>query len=450
MGRHVVGTVAEIPAGGRKKITVEGREITVFNLKGSYYALLDRCPHEGGSLCHGDVVGLVESTDPGTYLYSRPGELVKCPWHGWEFDIRTGQSWTEPKRTKVRAYSVGVERGRELEKGPYQAETFPVAVDEDYVVLDLPETTTVRVASVVQATDLIKVFELRPVAGRLTPFRAGAHIDLFLRPGLKRSYSLVNAETETDRYVVAVALDRASRGGSRHMHENVREGDLLQISAPRNDFPLDESGEPTVLVAGGVGITPIMSMVHRLEAQNLPWTLHYCGRTRPALPFLAELAAYGDKVVLHLDDESGGVFLDMAGLVAGSGPDTHFYCCGPGPMLEAFRAGTAGVDPAHVHYEYFVATAAPATDRSYEVELAQSGQTLTVPQGATILETLLEAGVEVEYDCMQGTCGTCETGVLDGIPDHRDEVLTDSEREGGKTMMVCCSGSRTDRLVLDL
>lgn len=137
MGRHVIGPAAEFPSGTRRRVEVEGRAIGIFNVGGEYFALLDRCPHEGGSLCGGDVVGLLESEDPGVYRYTRRGEMVKCPWHGWEFDIRTGQSWCEPKRTKVRTYAVKVESGDDLIKGPYKVETFPVKVEEDYVVLDI-------------------------------------------------------------------------------------------------------------------------------------------------------------------------------------------------------------------------------------------------------------------------------------------------------------------------
>jgi 3-phenylpropionate/trans-cinnamate dioxygenase ferredoxin subunit len=137
MARHILGAVSEFPVGSRRRVEVEGRAIGIFNLKGEFFALLDRCPHEGGSLCRGDVVGLLESDDPGRYRYTRHGEMVKCPWHGWEYDIRTGQSWCEPARTKVRTYPISVATGDELVKGPYKVETFSVKVEEDYVVLDL-------------------------------------------------------------------------------------------------------------------------------------------------------------------------------------------------------------------------------------------------------------------------------------------------------------------------
>jgi nitrite reductase/ring-hydroxylating ferredoxin subunit len=137
MGKHIVGTVSDIPVGGRKRVEVEGRGIAIFNVSGEFFALLDRCPHEGGSLCRGDIVGLLESDDPGHYRYTRHGEMVKCPWHGWEFDIKTGQSWCEPKRTKVRSYPVKIKSGEELQKGPFKVETFPVRIEENYVVLEI-------------------------------------------------------------------------------------------------------------------------------------------------------------------------------------------------------------------------------------------------------------------------------------------------------------------------
>lgn len=309
----------------------------------------------------------------------------------------------------------------------------------------------VRVADVSDVADSVKLYDLHPTSGDLPAFTAGSHIDLHLPNGLMRSYSLVNPESERRRYQVAVALDRASRGGSSFMHESIRPGTLLEISEPRNNFFLVEDAAHSILIAGGIGVTPMMPMIQRLEALGRSWKLHYCGRTRSSLAFREHLTSYADRVDLRLDDESAGELLDIAALMRDASPDTHFYCCGPAGMLGAFQsAAAATLEPSHTHLEFFAPREAPATDSEYTVELARSHKTVTVRRGCTILETLMEIGIEVDHNCTQGICGTCETRVLSGVPDHRDEVLTESERASNKTMMICCSGSKTRTLVLDL
>jgi vanillate O-demethylase ferredoxin subunit len=298
-----------------------------------------------------------------------------------------------------------------------------------------------------EAQDILS-YELRlPAGGELPAFAAGAHVDLTLPNGLIRSYSLVNDQAERHRYVIGVQKDRASRGGSSWVHANLRPGDLLTVNGPRNNFPLNEAAEKSVLISGGIGITPIVSMVRRLGALKKDWTLYYCARTRAVAAFTEVLQ--GD-VRFNFDGEPGGKVLDLAGVVALWPAGTHFYCCGPLPMLAAFEAATAALPREQVHVEYFTAKEAPAVTGGFTVMLARSGRQLVVPPGKTILETLLDAGMEVPYSCMEGVCGTCETRVIEGVPDHRDLVLSDAEHAEGKTMMICCSGCRGDRLVLDL
>ena len=296
-----------------------------------------------------------------------------------------------------------------------------------------------------------------PPATRLPAFSAGAHIDLHLptpKGELIRSYSLLNDPRETQRYRLGINRDAKSRGGSSHVHEQLRVGDKLAISAPRNHFPLDESAPHNVFIAGGIGITPMLSMIARSQALGTPWTLYYSARTRAHAGFLDWLesaaGSQGGRVVLNFDQEPGGRMLDLAAIVAALPTGAHVYCCGPIPMLEAYEKATAGLPAERVHMEYFAAKDAPATDGGFSVELARSHKTLQIPAGKTILDCLIEINAEPPYSCREGVCGTCEVKVLEGQPDHRDLVLSDSERAANDRMMVCCSGARTARLVLDL
>ena len=317
-----------------------------------------------------------------------------------------------------------------------------------------PGELEVFVRSVTWEAPDIHSWELAPRAGgELPAFTAGAHIDLHLPNGLLRSYSLVNPQSERHRYVIAAQKDRTSRGGSRCLHEQVRTGDTLRISAPRNNFPLDEGARHSVLIAGGIGITPIFNMAGRLAALGRSWELYYCARTRASAAFLEPVAALESKhgkVHLNFDEEPGGKMLDLAAAVAAADADAHLYCCGPLPMLAAFEAATAMRAPAQVHVEYFTARDAPAKGGGFTVVLAKSGIELVIAEGKTILETVLDAGIDAAYSCMEGVCGTCETRVLEGIPEHRDLVLSKEEQASNRTMMICCSGCKGDRLVLEL
>jgi tetrachlorobenzoquinone reductase len=318
-----------------------------------------------------------------------------------------------------------------------------------------PAPLRLRVHSVTWEAEGIFSYELRdPAGGDLPPFTAGAHVDLHLPNGMVRSYSLTNPQDERHRYVLAVQKDRASRGGSSWMHEKLRTGDIVPVSAPRNNFPLAEEAPETLLIAGGIGVTPLWCMMQRLAALGRPFTLYYCARTRKEAAFREAIAALegkpGANIIFNWDGEPGGKLLDIAGVVAGTAPATHLYCCGPLPMLDAFEQATKDLPRERVHVEYFTAKEAPAAEGGFTVVLAKSGKSFLVPPGKTILETLTDAGLNVASSCLEGVCGTCETKVLEGTPDHRDVVLTEAERKASKTMMICCSGSKTERLVLDL
>ncbi|WP_253448653.1 PDR/VanB family oxidoreductase [Halomonas sp. Y3] len=319
------------------------------------------------------------------------------------------------------------------------------------------EILQVRVQSITFEAEGILSYELRPVAPRreLPAFSPGAHVDLHLSNGLIRSYSLFNSQEQGGCYRVAVNLDANSRGGSRFMHSSVGAGDILTIGLPRNNFPLYEEAEHTVLIAGGIGITPLFAMLKRLEALGRRWTLYYSTRSRKNTAFIKELEAVNaqsshGRVVFHFDQESAGGFLNFSDIVASQAASTHFYCCGPLPMLEAFEAATADLPDDCVHVEYFAAKESADTSGGFTVELARSGKSFYVPAGKTILDVLIEGGQQPLYSCQEGICGTCEVAVLEGEPDHRDLVLSAKQQREGHSMMICCSGCRGERLVLDL
>lgn len=313
----------------------------------------------------------------------------------------------------------------------------------------------VRLLGICREAERINSYEFGALDGGALPsFSAGAHIDLHLPNGMVRGYSLVNCATESNRYVIAVNQDPASRGGSRYMHEMLKVGDAVTVNRPRNNFSLCEDAPHSVLLAGGIGITPLLSMVHRLVRLGRSWDLYYCGRTRAGTAFLGLLERLaqngGGKVHLNFDQQPGGAPLEIAAALRPYPEGTHFYCCGPLPMLAAFEAASAHRSPACVHLEYFAAREAPAADGGFVVELARSKRRLEVAAGQSILDVLLDAGVQIGFACMEGACGECRTRVLEGTPEHRDVFLNRAQREANDTMMVCCSGCKGTRLVLDL
>ncbi|MPZ39282.1 MAG: 2Fe-2S iron-sulfur cluster binding domain-containing protein [Rhizobiales bacterium] len=312
-------------------------------------------------------------------------------------------------------------------------------------------TRRVRVITETWETPLITSYDLRLIdGGQLPAFTAGAHIDLMLPNELIRSYSLTNPQSERHRYVIAVQKDRASRGGSKWVHEALHPGNVLVIDGPRNNFVLNETVEKSILIAGGIGITPLLCMADRLSTLKRNWELIYCSRRRVDMAFIEILARFGERVRFNFDEEPGGKMLDIAAIVRAATANAHFYCCGPLPMLAAFEAATAELPRERIHVEYFSAKQQPAVAGGFKVVLAKSGREFTVPPSKSILDTLLDAGLDIPYSCKEGVCGSCETKVLEGAPDHRDLILTPEERDAGKTMMICCSGSKREKLVLDL
>lgn len=330
----------------------------------------------------------------------------------------------------------------------------PTAVKEGAVVPG-DDFLEVRVKRISYETENIYSYELvAPAGSDLPPFTAGGHIDLHLPNGMIRSYSLVNDQRERHRYVIAVNKDAASRGGSSFVHDSIRVGDVITISRPRNNFALYEEAEHSVLIAGGIGITPLLSMVRRLQQLGRSWKLFYAARTRLAAAFLDEFNTLRPDADLNLhtdfDDERSGRVFDLAAIVRDAPRHAHLYCCGPVPMLEAFEAATVERPADHVHVEYFQAREARAIEGGFQVKLARSKRTVAVEAGKTILDALIDAGIAVNYACTEGVCGTCETRVLEGVPDHRDQFLSKQEQAANKTIMICCSGAKSRTLTLDL
>lgn len=304
------------------------------------------------------------------------------------------------------------------------------------------------------AEDIVSLELARADGQNLPAFTAGSHIDLKLGNGLIRSYSLVNDPAEQGRYVVAVNKDAASRGGSSYVHESLREGQTIEVSEPRNNFKLVEDAPLVALIAGGIGITPLLSMIRRLETLGRPWKLFYSARTRAKCAFLEEIQALEARdpgqVQLHIVRENDGRLTDIDGIVNSLPADTHLYCCGPTPMLKAFEDACAPREPDCVHIEYFTAQHEAASAGGFDVVLAHGKRTIRIEAGKSILHALLDSGVDVPNACQEGVCGACQTTVLEGTPDHRDSYLTPREKTSCKTMMLCCSGSLTPALVLDI
>ncbi|WP_321821576.1 MULTISPECIES: PDR/VanB family oxidoreductase [unclassified Burkholderia] len=303
----------------------------------------------------------------------------------------------------------------------------------------------------------IASFELgSPDGTHLPSFSAGAHIDVFLPNGMIRQYSLCNAAGQKDIYQIAVLRDQNSRGGSVCIHDVVQEGQVLKISEPRNHFPLANGASHSVLIAGGIGVTPILSMAERLSHAGASFEFHYCTRNRERTAFLDRISEslYASRVRFHFDDgpEDQRFNADEV-LRASLALNAHLYVCGPGGFLDFVleRARDAGWSGSHLHREYFTAAPVDCSQAGeFEVELASTGKVIPILPEQTVVEVLATHGVEIPVSCEQGVCGTCITRVLSGEPDHRDMFMTDEEHARNDQFTPCCSRSKSGRLVLDL
>jgi ferredoxin-NADP reductase len=301
----------------------------------------------------------------------------------------------------------------------------------------------------VVADGVVELRLARAEGGVLPAWEPGAHIDVIVPDGPTRQYSLCSDPDDLTTWRIGVLRERDA-GASAYIHDRLEIGSVVAVRGPRNHFPLVPA-ERYVFIAGGIGITPLIPMVEKVDRAGLDWTLHYGGRRRSSMAFLCELVdKYGDRVVVTPEDRAG--LLDLDAILGTPEPDTSVYCCGPEPLLVAVERRCAPWPPDALHLERFspIPVDPDAPDNPVDVELALSNQTLHVPAGVSILDVVEKAGVSVLSSCREGTCGTCETVVLEGTPDHRDSLLTEAEQEEGSIMMICVSRARSSRLVLEL
>jgi ferredoxin-NADP reductase len=315
----------------------------------------------------------------------------------------------------------------------------------------MTDLLNLRVEAMRREAEGILSVELRdPDGAELPPFTAGSHLDLVMPTGITRSYSLLGDPAERHRYVIGVGLDPNSRGGSRYVHDRLRVGQPIAVAGPRNAFPLAEDAPLHVLVGGGIGVTPMLAMGRRLAALGREFHFYYAVRDVTRAAFLGEMTGLGWNLVSHVDAEKGAP-LDLAAVVAAH-PGAHFYCCGPTLMLDAFETATSNLPEDHVHLERFApkVVADGTVSQAFSVECRKSGVTVEVATDRSIADVLEKHGIAAGMSCQEGICGACETRVLSGEPEHRDSVLSKSEQASGRTMMICVSRCKGERLVLDI
>ena len=321
---------------------------------------------------------------------------------------------------------------------------------------DSPDAETGMLSLVVSAkaevAQGIWLFDLRDPSGdALPPFTAGSHLVVQTPAGVRRRYSLCSLPSDTSRYQIGVKHEASGSGGSTSMVEDLRPGDILTVSEPVNYFPLDPSAEHALLIAGGIGITPILAMARHRHETSQPFNLIYCARSAEAAAFVDVLAApeFAGRTIIHYDGGDIAQALDLRTHLAEPPPGSHLYCCGPRGLMEGVREATRHWPPGTVHFEDFGTSAHPgAGAEAFHIRLAQSGEVMEVGADESILDVLERHGYDVPNACRAGICGTCRTAVLAGIPDHRDFVLDDEEKK--EAMMVCVSRALTDEITLDL
>ena len=340
------------------------------------------------------------------------------------------------------------------EVAPIAPEHRPVAAE----LAGLPEacrqgdTLRVRVARKTMVAADVAAFRLEPLAGALPAHQAGAHLDVHLPNGMVRQYSITNGPDDTSGYVIGVKREAEGKGGSACLHDAVREGDLLAVSAPLSNFPLRRDALHTVFIAGGIGLTPLLAMARTLDLERRSFTFHAFARSEEALPFKDVLGGFGDRVVTHLGLDPAATDAALRQILASPGEKHEVYVCGPPVVLDLTRrlAADAGWPDAAVHFEYFKNETPRDRGQPFEIALARSALTLEVPAGKTIVEVLRANGIGITTSCEQGACGTCRVAVIEGAPDHQDVHLSDAEKTRGDCLMACVSRARSSRLVLDL
>ncbi|MDI3403313.1 PDR/VanB family oxidoreductase [Streptomyces cavernicola] len=315
------------------------------------------------------------------------------------------------------------------------------------------QSLRLRVTALVwEAEGVLSVHLSRADGAHLPPWTPGAHLDLHLPSGLTRQYSLSGSPADRSTWRLSVLREPASRGGSREVHEVLRPGDHIEVTGPRNNFALPEDDALRYrFIAGGIGITPLLPMIERVASSGADWSLLYGGRSRSSMAFLADLARHGERVLVRPQDEFG--LLDLDAYLGPPSSGTSVFCCGPEPLLAATEQVCGSWPPGTLHVERFTAQpydVGAEDDAAFEVVLHRTGRSVTVPAGRSVLDALEEHGIDVPNSCREGICGTCETKVVAGVPDHRDSLLSPEERAANDTMMICVGRARGPRLTLDL
>ncbi len=436
MSDVALAKVVEVPEPGEGALhlTVGDVPIGLFRVGEDIVAWRDVCPHAAAPVCRGVVGGTLLTSKVYEYRYGRDQEVLRCPWHGWEFDLVDGKHLAEGSAVRLRSYPLRIEDGVIYDATP------PNRVD-----------LALRVTSVVQETERILVVEFAAADGsRLPAWTPGTHVELLLPSGRVRHYSLCGKTEDRHTYRIAVLREPDGTGGSEEFHQLARVGASFSVTAIRNRFRLSLA-KKYVFIAGGIGITPLLPMVTALTRRHQEFDLIYTGRSRESMAFVSSVAALpGARVV----ETSRDPRIDVHAIVRDAEPGTAIFACGPSGLLEALREEVSRVDkPLDLRIEAFQSPPSRllgSADQEFVVELAGQQRSLTVPVGQSILKTMRDAGISVPSSCEDGWCGTCETPVREGVIEHRDTVLSDDERDSGASMMVCVSRAQSDVLVLDL
>lgn len=361
--------------------------------------------------------------------------------------IHAGMVWGLPYQLLLLVGTLGV--GVQAYSGfsPYLRRTFRKSVKSQLALKLIKKTVE---------ADGICSFEFADPKGKmLPPFSAGSHIDVSTGGGLIRQYSLCNDPKDTHRYVIGVLRHESSRGGSRAMHDEIKEGDIVNVSAPKNHFPLDHSAKRFLLLAGGIGVTPILCMAERLSNVGADFSMHYCARSVKRAAFLNRIkqSSFAKRVSLHFSDGPAQQLLDIPALLERPVPGTHLYVCGPSGFMDVViaTAREKGWPDAQVHREYFSGEAHSSdNDVAFDIKLASTGKVIHIAKAKTVVAALAEVGIEIPTSCAEGVCGTCLTRVLNGEVEHHDRFLTAEERAKNDQFTPCCSRARGPVLVLDL
>lgn len=423
MGR--MASLDQIPPQGEGalRVLVGNTPVGLFRVGEEIVAWKDVCPHEAASVCRGSVTGTRLQSKVYEYTYGRHQEVLHCPWHGWEFDLLTGEHLAMGSGAKLRRYPIEVRDG----------EVF------DASGKGVPLGRDLRIEAVRRSGRTLEIVLVAADGRRLPAWQPGAHLEIALPSGLVRHYSLCGDDRDRDRYRIAVLREEAGEGGSTELHALAAEGAALHVVALRNRFPL-RYAQSYLFLAAGIGITPILAMVRAASRRHSTYRAVYIGREAPSMPLAEEFSQLPGTALISTAQEGRP---DLDRLLAEQPPDTVVYACGPAGFLEDVeRSAERRGDDLEVRSELFrpVEVAVPVgAPQPFDVTLAGTGTTLRVESDESLLEVLRRHGVERPSSCESGWCGSCETSVVDGVVLHHDTVLDDEEREAGDVMMACVS-----------